>query len=91
MDVNRKANEIYNAVKDDQAAQAKIRAEFKALSVALLTDGNAGAVVTSSTVNGQSFSATGHIQPSQRHSLLSAVVYRLDNQTAISSTQLTSF
>jgi hypothetical protein len=84
-------NNIFAAVKDDAAACAKIRAEFKSLSLQLLTDPNASARVTSATVNGQTFSAQSTMTNAQRLHLLRWVVACLDSSSPISSTQLTTF
>jgi hypothetical protein len=85
------ANTIFAAIKDDSASCAKIRAEFKSLSVLLPTDPNASARVTSATVNGQTFTAQPTMTNAQRLILLREVVRRIDINSTISSTQLTTF
>jgi hypothetical protein len=84
-------NTIFAAIKDDSASCAKIRAEFKSLSVLLLTDANASARVTSATVNGQTFTAQPTMTNAQRLHLLRWVVACIDSNSPISTTQLTTF
>ena len=91
MNVASLGNTIYAAVKDDASACAKIRSEFKTLSLQLLTDPNASARVTSATVNGQTFSAQPTMTNGQRLNLLRWVVACLNRNSAISTTQLTTF
>ena len=66
MNVAKLGNTIYAAVRHDAAAAATIRGEFSALALAIATDPNASARVTSATVNGQTFSAQATMTNSQR-------------------------
>ena len=91
MNVATLGNTIFAAIKDDAAACAKIRAEFKSLSVLLLTDPNSSARVTSATVNGQTFTAQSTMTNAQRLHLLRWVVACIDANSSISTTQLTTF
>ena len=91
MNVAKLGNTIFAAVKDDPVGVAAIRREFSALAVAIATDPNASARVTSATVNGQTFSAQSTMTQGDRLQLLRWVVACLDRNATISSTQLTTF
>jgi len=91
MNVAATANTIYHAIKDNPPAIAQIRAEFASLALSIATDPNASARVTSATVNGQTFTASAAMTNGQRLTLLRWVVACLDNQTPISTTQITEF
>jgi hypothetical protein len=91
MDIRGAANRIYIGIKDDPIAVATVRAEFAALSLALLTDPAASQTVTSGTVNGQTFTASGTISQAQRHALLREVVFCIDNGSTISRVSKTYF
>jgi hypothetical protein len=84
MDIRAAANQIYLAIKDDATAVAAVRAEYASLSLAILTDPSASQTITSGTVNGQTFTATGGMTQAQRRALLRWVVFCLDNETTIS-------
>jgi hypothetical protein len=85
------ANAIYAAVKDDGAAQAKIRAEFRRLAVLIATDPTASARITSATIDGQTFSSQPTMTEGQRMQLLRRVVAALDAQSPISKTVIPYF
>jgi hypothetical protein len=91
VNVAKLGNTIYAAIRNDAAASASIRCEFSALAVAIATDPNASARVTSATVNGQTFTAQSTMTQGDRLQLLRWVVACLDQGTPISSTQLTRF
>lgn len=91
MDISSIGNAIYNAIKDDASAAAKIRAERKTLAMQIATDPSSAAVITSSTVNNQSFTATPVMSNAQRLQLLSWICHCLDNRGPISKTQLPTF
>lgn len=85
------ANGIYKAICSDATACAKIRREFTALSVQLLTDPNASTRITSATVNGQTFTASASFTNAQRHELLKMVVDCLDRRALIPTTLISTF
>jgi hypothetical protein len=85
------ANAIFHAVRDDGAAQAKIRAEFKRLAVLIATDPSASARITSATIDGQTFSSQAAMTEGQRLNLLRRVVACLDAQSPISKTVIPYF
>ena len=91
MNLIQTANSIYHAIKNDGQACARIRKEFADLSLSIATDPSATAVVTSATVNGQSFSSTSLMNNGQRHALLRYVVACLDSKAPLSSTRVTTF
>lgn len=91
MSIKRRANEIYSAIKDDADACAQIRKEFSSLALQIATDPSASQVITSATVNGQTFSAAVGMTNGDRMTLLRYVVWCLDNQTPLSSVQITTF
>lgn len=76
------ANSYYQQFKCDAAAQAVIRAEYATLSLALLTDPDSGFELTSSTVNGQTFSGKRTMTNAERRDLLREVVRCFDNEQA---------
>ena len=82
---------VYHAVKDSPAAAATIREEFADLALSIATDPNSTAQVTSSTVNGQTFSTSQTMTNGQRLMLLRYVVAQLDRGRAISSTAVSVF
>lgn len=91
MSVHSFANAIYHAVKDDASSIAAIRAEYASLALKVATDPNGTAQVTSSTINGQTFTATVGMRNTDRLQLLRRVIACLDAGTPISSMQLTEF
>lgn len=91
MSLHGDTNSIYHAIKDNAAAQAKIRAEFASLAVTIATDPNASARVTSATIDGQTFSSQAAMTEGQRLNLLRRVVACLDAQSPISKTVIPTF
>jgi hypothetical protein len=85
------ANAIFQAIRDDGAAQAKIRAEFRRLALLIATDPAASARVTSATIDGQTFSSQSLMTEGQRLTLLRRVVAALDAQSPISKTVIPYF
>lgn len=75
---------IYDAVKDDPAAQAQLISEHKALAIALATNPEKSLAVTSASVNGQSFSGSNTMTNSQRLLMLRDVVQMIENGGIIS-------
>ena len=80
------ARSIYTAIKDDPAAIEAARAARSSLALALLTDGNASATVTSATMNGQAFTATAGMRPTQRLEVLKLVCSMADAGLPFSNT-----
>jgi hypothetical protein len=83
------ARNIYRALCNDEAAIESLRAESRALALAIATDGNASGSITSSTVNGQSFAMTQGFTPAQRLAVLSRVVQWYDAGGMPSRTAIT--
>jgi len=73
------AQEIYLALMDDTTAEAEIRAERKSLAREAYRNGNFAFELTSSTVNGQSFSGNNTMTKADRLKMLGAVVKMFDN------------
>jgi hypothetical protein len=84
-------NAIYQSIKDDALAIAKIKTEAKNLALSIATDPEASNQITSATVNGQSFSTTSSMTQLQRLQLLRWVIKCSDNCGAISKTQISIF
>jgi hypothetical protein len=91
VDIARAAQKHYEAIKNNAAASAAVRRELSSLSARILTDPNASSRITSSTVNGQTFSAQPTMTEMQRFDLLDEVVKRLDRGGNISRMQITTF
>ena len=91
MNVGSLGNTIYFAIKDTPQACTAIRTEFAGLALSLATNPGATALVTSATVNGQSFSAQPTMTNGQRLKLLRWIVACLNNGGAISTTQISNF
>ena len=91
MSLHSDANAIFQAIRDDGAAQAKIRAEFRRLALLIATDPAASARVTSATIDGQTFSSQSLMTEGQRLTLLRRVVAALDAQSPISKTVIPYF
>ena len=71
---------IYRATKDVPAAVTAIRDEFAALALSIATDPNSAFELTSSTVNGQTFSGKRTMTNEDRLALLGQVVWSYDNE-----------
>ena len=91
MNVASLGNTIYSAICGDASACAKIRSEFSTLAVLIATDPNASALITSATVNGQTFSSQFAMTNGQRLQLLRWVVACIDRGGPISATQISKF
>lgn len=80
------ARHIYIALKDDATAMEAVRSERARLALEIATDPQAGLQITSSTVNGQSFtaSASGMMTGNQKLSMLSQVC-AMDNAGRVPS------
>lgn len=91
MSIAETARAIYAGVKDSPAAVRAIRSEFAALCLSIATDPDSTAQVTSSTVNGQTFSTRPTMTNGERLMVLRHVVAYLDRGRAISSTAITTF
>lgn len=76
---------IYQATKDSAEAVAAIRAELTALALSIATDPNAAFELTSSTVNGQTFSGKRTMTNQDRLGLLRQVVWSYDNEQQLPS------
>ena len=79
------AKAIFDALKDDKAAEVQIRTEFKTLALQLATDDSKGFEITSSTVNGQTFSGTRSMTKRDRFEMLRMVVNMFDLGRPITS------
>jgi hypothetical protein len=84
-------NTIYASLANSPTAEVALRAEMEALALAIATDPGASSVVTSATVNGQTFSARSTMTQHQRLQLLRWVIRCFDHGGTISPTQLTTF
>lgn len=91
MNIRKKANSIYQAIRGNNAAVAEIRAEYAALALRLATEAGGGDSITNSTVNGQSFSVRPSIAETERFDLLVLVVRALDNDYPTPGTSRVSF
>jgi len=84
--LHNQANAIFHAVKEDAAAQARIRQSFSDLAVKIATDPTASMRISSATIDGQTFSGQSAMTEGQRLNLLRRVVASLDAQAPISKT-----
>lgn len=91
MNIATTGNTIYAAIKDNAVSCAAIRTEFASLALALATDPNAAATITSATINGQSFSSKDAMSQGDRLKLLSWIVKCIDHGGAISPVQQVIF
>lgn len=87
MDIPATGNTIYALIKDDAAACASIRKEAGTLALALATDPNAAATITSATINGQSFASKDSMSQIDRLTLLRWVIHCMDIGSTISRIQ----
>ncbi len=79
------AQNIYLALKDNNEAQAKIRNELECLAESIALDPDKSFELTSSTVNGQSFSGNRSMTNIERLNLLNLVVTMFNNGTVAST------
>lgn len=73
------AQRIYFALKDNTTAENQIRAEYESLALDAATNSNFNFELTSSTVNGQSFSGNNTMTKGDRLEMLGSVVAMFDN------------
>ena len=78
------ALKIYQTLRHDKTAEATIRAELSSLTLTIATDRNASFELTSSTVNGKSFSGNRSMTNQERMDMLFIVVSMYDRAGAIS-------
>lgn len=89
VNISATARSIYRATRNDAVAVAAIRAEYALLAVSLATDPDSAFELTSSTVNGQTFSGKRTTTNEERLALLSEIVWSYDNGQALPrSTQM---
>ena len=74
----RLARSIYQTIACDASAIAVIRAEAKSLALSLATNPDSAFELTSSTVNGQTFSGRRTMTNAERMSLLRMIVNQAD-------------
>lgn len=84
MDVFGAARTIYFATRDNSTAVAQIRAQFTTLALAIATDPASSQTVTSSTINGQTFTAATGMTNGSRLQLLRYIVAMYDRGASIS-------
>ena len=82
----RLARTIYLTLCEDASAIAQLRAEAKSLALALATDPNTAFELTSSTVNGQTFSGTRSMSNKDRLSMIRLVLRQVDSGCPIDLT-----
>ena len=75
----RLARTIYLTLRDDASAIAQLRAEAKSLALSLPTDPNTTFQLTSSTVNGQTFSGTRSMSNEDRLAMLRLVLLQVES------------
>jgi hypothetical protein len=83
MNASATARLIYRATRNDALAVAAIRAEYSALALSIATDPDAAFELTSSTVNGQTFSGKRTTTNGERLALLSEIVWSYNNGQAL--------
>jgi len=83
VNVSATARKIYRATCNSPSAAAQIRAEYAALALSIATDPDAAFELTSSTVNGQTFSGKRTTTNDERLALLSEIVWSYDNCQAL--------
>lgn len=91
VNVSATASRIYRAIRCNAAAVARIRAEYADLALSLATDQDAAFELTSSTVNGQTFSGKRDSTNDDRLALLEQVIWCLDNNYHVPRTTRISF
>ena len=75
----RLARTIYLTLRDDAPAIALMLAEAKSLALSLATDPNTAFELTSSTVNGQTFSGTRSMTNKDRLAMLRLVLRQVES------------
>lgn len=76
------ARQIYLVAKDDPTLAAKVRAERSSLALSFVDDPGALFELTSSTVNGQSFSGELNMTKKDKLAMLGQVVAMLDAESS---------
>jgi len=74
----RLARSIYQTICDNPAAIASVKAEAGALALSLATDPDASFELTSSTVNGQTFSGRRTMSNGDRLTMLRLILKQVD-------------
>jgi hypothetical protein len=85
------ARSRYRRIAGDFEAIAQVRADLEALELDMQSGGGGSMQITSSTVNGQSFTASHGFSPSQRHDFLRLLVAMIDQGGPVPSTVRASF
>ena len=80
------ARAIYLSICDDASAIASIRAAASTLAVEIATDPNGSGVITSGTMNGQTFAMTDTLKPADRLAVLRLVCRMADMGCVASKT-----
>jgi hypothetical protein len=83
VNVSATARLIYRATRNDALAVASIRSEYTALALSLATDPDSAFELTSSTVNGQTFSGKRTTTNGERLAMLSEIIWSYDNGQAL--------
>jgi hypothetical protein len=91
MNVVRTGNAIYAAIRSNPVAIQKVRDEYAELALAMAIDPDSTAQVTSSTVNGQTFTTSQTMTNGQRLALLSWVCKCAEIGSPISTTTVSTF
>ena len=82
----RLARTIYLTLCEDASAIAQLRAESKSLALALATDPNTAFELTSSTVNGQTFSGTRSMSNKDRLAMLRLILRQVESGCPLDTT-----
>jgi len=82
----RLARTIYLTLRDDAPAIALMLAEAKSLALSLATDPNTAFELTSSTVNGQTFSGTRSMSNKDRLAMLRLVLRQVETGFPLDTT-----
>jgi hypothetical protein len=85
------ARSRYRRIVGDSTAIAQVRADLEALELAMQSGGGVSMQITSSTVNGQSFTAAHGLTVSQRYDFLRSLVAMIDAGGPMPSTVRPSF
>lgn len=91
MNVAREGNQIYNDIKHDAVRCAVYLSAYSELTDSQYLTSNGGSQVTSSMVNGQSFTVLPGMSTAHRKEVLRWVAACLANGGPISSTQISTF
>jgi hypothetical protein len=91
MNIFRQARNIARRYRNNPELRAKLESEHLALTELILTQPEAAALITSSTIAGQTQSSTYSITNQQRLEYLGFVLDHMDAGGSISSTTITRF